>query len=177
MTSKERFRRRICGLWWRFKGEPLPTTFSIPKGGLKPEHLAVVMPPEFHDFDVALHVLEPLIERLNPYSTSVLIRQNFRTWLSPDLGARIVCFDSDQKDWIGFPKDTMCRTAKSLAADVVVDLTPGFSPYTAALAAATGAPLRISLDTEQKDNFYNFFVTHEEGKSLAERYEILLRYV
>ncbi|HEY3295931.1 MAG TPA: hypothetical protein VGL38_10870 [bacterium] len=177
MTLKERLRRRLCGLWWRVRGEPLSSKFTIPASGLKPEHLAVVLPPEFHDFDVAQHVLEPLMEHLNPYQTTVLVRENFRTWLSPDLGARIVTFDVAQKQWLGFPKEPVYRKARNIEADVVVDLTPAFDPFTAALAAATRAPLRISLDTEQSNDFYNFFITHDEGKSLAERYEILLRYV
>jgi ADP-heptose:LPS heptosyltransferase len=177
MTTKERLRRRLCAFYWSVKQGKFSGSFSIPSGGLKPAHLAVVMPPEFHDFDVALHILEPLIERLNPRATTVLVRENFRTWLHSDLGVRVVCFDSEAKNWLGFPKETMCRTATALEADVVVDLTPGFNPYTAALAAATGAPVRISLDTEEWNDFYNFFITHDEGKTLAERYEILLRYV
>ncbi len=177
MTVWERMRRRLCGLWWSLKREPLSGKFTIPATGLKPEHLMVVLPPEFHDFDVAQHVLVPLIERLNPLETTVLVRENFRTWLSSDLRATIVTFSLEQKNWLGFPKDAMCRKVRELEADVVVDLTPYFDPYTAALAAASRAPLRISLDTEQWNDFYNFFVTHEAGKTLAERYEILLRYV
>jgi hypothetical protein len=177
MTFKERARRRLCGFWWNLGQERLSSKFSIPQTGLKARHLVVVLPPDFHDFDVAQHVLEPLIEHTNPGQTTVLVRENFRTWLSPDLGVKIVTFNVDQKSWLGFPKEQMQRKVSELGADVVVDLTPAFNPYTAALAAATKAPLRISLATEQWNEFYNFFVTLEDGKSLAERYEVLLRYV
>jgi hypothetical protein len=177
MTTKERLQRRLCGLWWTMRRGKLSGKFSIPKGGLRPVHLAVVMPPEFHDFDVALHVLAPLIERMNPRTTTVLVRENFRTWLSADLNVKIVTFDTAAKNWLGFPKDPFCDKLKDLEADVVVDLTPGFSPFTAALAAATGAPLRISLDTEEWNDFYNFFIALDAGKTLAERYDVLLRYV
>ena len=177
MTLKEKFRRRLCGLWWSVQHGALDGRFSIPAGGLRPKHLAVIIPPAFDDFDVALKFLPSLIEHLNPAATTVLIAESYRTWLSRELGARIVTFDASAHDWLGFPRSQLCRKAKELECDVVVDLTPRFSPYTAALTAATGAPLRISLDEEHEHSFYNFFLTMEEGKTLTERYDILLRYV
>jgi hypothetical protein len=177
MTRKEQIMRRLCGFWWKFKNGRPSGKFSIPRGGLRPAHLAVVMPPDFHDFDVALHVLAPLMERMNPQQTTILVRENFRTWLSGDLGAKVLTFDAAAKNWLGFPPESLCGKAKDLEADVVVDLTPGFSPFTAALAAATGAALRISVDTVEWNDFYNFFITLDGAKSLAERYDVLLRYV
>jgi hypothetical protein len=177
MTIKERIQRRICGLLWRLKNGKLTGKFTIPKGGLRPRHLVVVMPPEFHDFDVALHILVPLIERMNPGSTTVLIRENFRTWLAADLGVQILTFDINAKKWPGFAVESICNKVQDLDADVVVDLTPGFDPFTAALSAASRAPLRISLDTEEWNDFYNFFIALDGEKTLAERYDVLLRYV
>lgn len=177
MTTKERWMKRLCGLWWTLKRGRLNSKFSIPRGGLRPAHLAIVMPPDFHDFDVAQHVLQPLIEHMNPRQTTVIVRKNFRTWLSSDLGAKFFTFDGSAKNWLGFPPDKYCDKVRELEADVVVDLTPGFSPYTAALAASSQAPLRISLATEEWSEFYNFFINLEPDKTLAERYDVLLRYV
>jgi hypothetical protein len=177
MTTKEKYMRRLCAFWWKFRHGRLTGKFSIPKGGLKPKHLLIVMPPEFHDFDVALHVLVRLIEHMNPAQTTVLVRENFRTWLSADLGVKIVTFDGNVKNWLGFPPDPLCDKVKDLEADIVVDLTPGFSPFTAALAAATGAPLRVSVDEVEWSDFYNFYISLDGAKSLAERYDVLLRYV
>jgi hypothetical protein len=177
MTFKERSLRRLCGFWWTFRHGKPNHKFSVPKGGLRPKHLVLILPPEFHDFDVARLVIEPLIDHMNPEQTTVFVRENFRTWLSPDLGLKLVTFDPLVKNWLGFPKPDIYRKLVEIEPDVVLDLTPGFSPYTAALSAMTGAPLRISLDIEQWNDFYNFFIQLDGTKTLAERYEILLRYV
>jgi hypothetical protein len=177
MTFKEQWRRRLCVLYWTLRRGRPPDKIAIPRTGLRPQHLAVILPPEFHDFDVALPVLVPLIERMNPYDVTVLVRENFRTWISPDWGLRLCCFDYAPENWFGFPREPIRRKARDLDADVVVDLTPGFSAYTAGLSASTSAPLRISLDQEQENDFYNLHFTLDGDKSLAERYDILLRYV
>jgi hypothetical protein len=177
MTFKEQLRRRLCGLYWSLRQGKPQGKIAIPRAGLRPQHLAVVLPPEFHDFDVALPILVPLIERMNPYHVTVLVRENFRTWIHSDWGLKLCCFDYAPENWLGFPKEPVRRKARDLEADVLVDLTPGFSPYTAGLSAATGAALRISLDTEEGNDFYNVFIALDEQKTLAERYDVLLRYV
>ncbi|RPH94155.1 hypothetical protein EHM69_08170 [candidate division KSB1 bacterium] len=177
MTFREQLRRRLCAIYWSFRNGHLDGKFSIPATGLRPKHLAVVLPPEFHDFDVAHHFLEPLIEHTNPQAATVIVRENFRTWLSRDLPIKLVTFDLDEHDWLGFPKGNIYKKVKELEADVVVDLTPAFTPFTAALAASTAAPLRVSLDSVHEHCFYNFFLNFGPDKTLAERYDLLLRYV
>jgi hypothetical protein len=177
MTLREKLRRRLCCFWWTLHHESLDGPFSIPAGGLRPQHLLVVMPPDFEHFDVALRFLPSLIEHLNSSAATVLVCENFRTWLSRDLGVRTVTFNPSLRDFAGLPTSPVCRKVKELGADVAVDLTPRFMPYTAALVAASAAPLRISLDPQPEHRFYNFFLNMEQGKSLGERYEVLLRYV
>jgi len=177
MTVREKLRRRLCGFWWSLHHGTSDGQFSIPAAGLRPRHLVVVMPPEFDHFDVALKFLPSLVEHLNPSAATVLVSESYRTWISRDLGVRTVTFNTSVCDVLGLPKSLVCRKVKELEADVVVDLTPRFTPYTAALVAASQAPLRISLDREPEHRFYNFFLNMEEGKSLGERYEVLLRYL
>lgn len=177
MTWRERMKRRLFRYWWRFKfGEP-PSRFAIGSGGLRPQHLALLLPPDFHDFDVAQRVLLPLVERMNPKHTTILVRENFRTWLPTGQGWQIVTFDSTARGFLGFPKPDVLHKLEGLLPDVLVDLTPSFSAYTAALATGSGAPLRISLDVEQEGTFYNFFIEFDGSSTLAERYNALLRYV
>lgn len=177
MSPLERLRRRICGVWWRLRHGRVQDSFSIPRDGLHPDHLAVVLPPEFHDFDVARHLLDPLLARLNPRRTTVLVRDSFRTWLSSDLDARIIAFDPNLRSWLGFPRENLLRKTRDLSADVVVDLTPSYHPFTAALAVSARAPLRISLDDEFRSDFYNCLIQTGPDASLTERYDALLRFV
>jgi hypothetical protein len=177
MTLRRKIQRRLCTIWWQFR-HPLPEDkFTIPVGGLRPKHLVVIFPPEFPDFDVAQGILSPLIAHLAPEKTTLLVRENFRTWLPDNRALKIIPFDTDLKNWLGFPKHAVFKKMQNLEADVVIDLTPGFCPFTAALAAHTGAPLRISFDSDPTNHFYNFFVCTENGKNLADRYDLLLRYV
>lgn len=177
MTFRDKLRRRLCGTWWSFQHGSANGSFSIPAAGLKPRHLAVILPPEFDDFDIALRFLTPLIEHMNPAASTVIVSESYRTWVSRDLGARVLTFNTSEADWLGLPKSAVCHKIKELDTDVVIDLTPRFTPYTAAMAAISGAPLRVSLDTEHEHRFYNFFLTMEEGKPIGERYDLLLRYV
>lgn len=177
MTLRETLRRRICGLWWRVRNGSAASGFSVPAAGMTPRHLMLVMPPEFKDFEAALRILTPLLEKMNPARATIAVRDGFRAWLPTDARLRFITFDPTKKNWPGFPPPPLQRAMGQLGADVAVDLTPGFSPFTAALAAATAAPVRISLDTDQHNHFFNFHILLPETKSLAERYATLLRYV
>jgi hypothetical protein len=178
MTFRETWRRRICEMVWRFKnGHSKPEKFTVTGAGLQSRHLAIILPPEFHEFDIARTIYPTIIERVKPEQTTVIVRENFRTWLTKEEGTELLCFDPTQKSWPGFPKSDLLRKVKGLDADVVVDLTPGFDPFVAALAAFTQGPLRISFDIEEQHGFYNYFIRLDHSRPLAERYDALLQYV
>lgn len=177
MTFREAFRRRACAVWWRMRHGAAAGCFSVPAEGLAHRHVMIVMPPEFRDFEAALRILTPLLEKMNPPRATIIVRDGFRAWLPSDPRLRFVTFDPAKKNWLGFPPPTLQRAMGRLGADIAVDLTPGFSPFTAALAAATSAPLRISLDDEESNQFFNFHIRLPETRSLPERYAALLRYV
>jgi hypothetical protein len=151
--------------------------FSISSAPTHAKNLLVVLPSNFEDFDAARHILEPLLERMKPLCATIFVRENFRSWLPNDLRARIMTYDPAQHNWLGLPKEKVTRRIGDLEANVVVDLTPGFCAFTAGLAAASGAPLRISLNHEHAAKFYNLLITPEAGRTLQERYELLLSYV
>ncbi len=177
MTNKEKMRRRICVLWWKLKYHRKEKSFNLSSGGIRPHHLLLILPPTFDYFDVARHMMEPLITHMRPRFTTLLVPENFRTWISADLGARVVAYDARKKNFLGFPEPDMRRRVSELEADVAVDLMPEFSPFTAALAASSLAPLRISLDSTQEPGFFNVFIEFAGDKNLNERYETLLKYV
>ena len=177
MTWKERWHRRICAFWWSFKFGRHEKSFNLSSTGIRPHHLLVILPPAFDYFDVARHKIEPLIEHMQPRFTTLLVPENFRTWLSRDLEARVLPYDYRKKNYLGFPEQGFCRKVSELETDVVVDLMPEFNPYTAGLTGASQAPLRISLDCRQEPGFYNIFIEFDEGTNLGERYETLLKYV
>ncbi len=177
MTWRERLRRKLCWTWWSFR-QGLPISHcKIPAKGLKPDHLMLVLPPDFHDFDVARNIVEPLVVQLDAGKVTVMLRENFRTWLSRDLKVNVRTFDVSKKNWLGLPTNGICDTARELGVDVAIDLTPGFSAYTSAICAASGAPLRITMDNEETHGFYNVQILSHDERSLADRYVMLLKYV
>ncbi|MBU0509476.1 hypothetical protein KKH27_11665 [bacterium] len=177
MTARARFHRWLCSFWWRLRHGRPEHRFHVPQLGLRPLHLVVVMPPEFGDFEAALPTAGLLIERLSPLQATVVVADNFRNWL-PRTGAwNLLVFDKRARGWLGFPDHAALRRVTALNADVVVDLTPCFHPYTNALAAATGAPLRVSLCAEKWNCYHNYLIQLDPSRPLAERYRLLLGYV
>jgi hypothetical protein len=144
--------------------------------GLSARHLVIILPPDFEDFDIARHSLDEILTRIKALETTILVRENFKSWLSAYSG-KTFSFDVGKKNWLGFPDAGTCDAAHRIGADVVIDLTPRFSPFTSRLAAATEAPLRISLDHEHAAAFYNLIVTPSAERTLPERYQLLLAYV
>ena len=122
-------------------------------------------------------MLAPLLERMKPQSATILVRDNFRSWLPADLGAKILTYDPLIHTPMGLPKERLCRSVKEVEADVIVDLTPRYYAFTAGLVIAAEAPLRISLDHEHASKFYNLLISPEAGRTLTESYELLLTYV
>lgn len=177
MSLRERVIERLCLWHWSMKGPKSDACFSISSVHTHAKYLLVVLPSNFEDFDAARHILEPLLQRMKPLSATILVRENFRSWLPNDLRARIMTYDPAQHNWLGLPKEKITGKISDLEANVVVDLTPGFCAFTAGLAAASEAPLRVSLDHEHASKFYNLLITPEAGRTLQERYELLLSYV
>jgi hypothetical protein len=177
MTFRESLKRKLCWLWWKLRNDVPSAPLNVTSNGLRPHHLVLVLPPEFHDFDIARHAIEPLMSRTQPRQATIVLRENFRTWIGREVSAKILTFDPAKKDFLGLPANGICDKTRELGADVTIDLTPGFSPYTAALTAASQAPLRISMERDHGYNFYNFYVHEAQDKTLAERYQMLLRYV
>jgi ADP-heptose:LPS heptosyltransferase len=177
MNLKEQLLKRAAIFWWSMHGEKLPNQFTIPNGGLRANHLAVILPPEFEDFDIARYAFNQLVGKLKPYRCTAIVRENFRSWINPDVGAKFLTYDPNQKDLLGFPERKSIQQVKQLDADIVIDLTPHFSQYTAGLAAATCAPLRISLDKEHANRFFNLIIYPARGRSLQEQYFVLLSHI
>jgi hypothetical protein len=93
MSLKERILKRLAMMWWSMNGDNPSTQFTIPTGGLRAQHLAVILPPDFADFDVARYAFDQLVNRLQPYKCTVLVRENFRSWLTTDSGAHYFSYD------------------------------------------------------------------------------------
>ena len=177
MSLKEKLLKQLAILWWSLRGEKLPERFSIPTGGLQAKHLVVILPPEFEEFDVARYAFDQLVDKLKPYRCTVVVRENFRSWINPDLGAKFLTFNPTHKDLLGFPENKTKQQLLNLDADVVVDLTPQFSLFTAGLAAATRAPLRVTLAKDHANRFFNLIVHPARGRSLQEQYFVLLSHI
>jgi hypothetical protein len=177
MSLKERVRMRLAMMWWSMNGDHSLTPFTIPSEGLRAQHLAVILPPDFADFDVARYAFDQLVYKLRPYKCTALVPENFRSWLTTDMGAQYFVYNPNHRNFLGFPENHSCQEACGLKADVVIDLTPYFSQYTAGLAAATRAPLRVSLDKEYANRFYNLIVQPARGRSLQEQYHVLLTHI
>ena len=177
MTWKEKLRRRVCVWWWRLMYGKIEKSFHLPSTGIRPHHLLLILPPSFAHFDVARQMIEPIIAHMKPRLVTLLVPENFCTWISRALDVRVMAYDFRKRNFLGFPKVDMRRKVGEIEADVAVDLMPEFSAYTAALAAASDAPVRISLDSRQEPGFFNVFIETDGEKDWGKRYETLLRYV
>jgi hypothetical protein len=177
MTRSESLRRRACLVWWRIKYGRKERSFNLSSNGIRPHHLLLILPPTFDYFDVARHMIEPLIAHMRPRFVTLLVPENFRTWISRDLDVRVMPYEVRKKNFFGFPDPSMRTKCSDIEADVAVDLMPTFNAYTAGLAASSQAPLRISLDVVQQPGFFNMFIESDGEKDLVARYETLLKYV
>jgi len=177
VIGRERLHRWLCSFWWRLRHGRPERQFSVSSVGIRPRHLIVIMPADFSDLEPALPIVGLLVERLAPQRATVVVAENFRNWLPRTAAWKQHTLDLNARDWLGFPKPDVLRRVRALDADVVIDLTPHFHPFTNALAAATEAPLRISLCAEDWNCYHNYLVKLDGSKSLAERYRLLLGYV
>ena len=141
MTWKEKLRRHFCVTWWRVKHGKKEKRFNLSSTGIRPHHLLMILPPAFDHFDIARHMIEPLIEHMQPRYVTLLVPENFRNWLSRDLDVRLMPYDYRKKNYLGFPDAALCRKVSEIEIDVVVDLMPEFCAYTAGLTSASQAPL------------------------------------
>lgn len=177
MSLRESIIRRLGVLWWSYRHRPEEALFSLPAGDEGKRHLLIMLPESGEQFSGAVGVLEVLVQRIRPARTTIVVGRRFASRLPEACGDEICTYSTEDATKLGLPPSGILKRFSRFRADIAVSLIPEFCLYTAALAVASGAPIRVSLDHRQASRFFNMTIRGTEGRTLPERYAALLQYV
>lgn len=96
-------------------------------------------------------------------------------------GSRVSTFDKsslrkEDFSWLGLPNEQYLKIFKDEHFDLVVDLNTTQDNACSYLAALSGAPMRLNLDSGKNDFIYNLHIKSSDGKNISERLDSIISY-
>jgi len=96
-------------------------------------------------------------------------------------GSRVSTFDKmclrkEDLSWLGLPNERYLKIFKDETFDLVVDLNTKQDNACSYLAALSGAPMRLNLDSGKNDFIYNLHIKSSTEKKIEERLNSIISY-
>ena len=172
------FRERMSATYWRVKSLKLKDDpFALPDTLIDPRSILVTMPFDSREFEMANEALTLLDNHYPRTKIAVCLNETFRTWIPRMLIQRSIIVNTTDFNMFYWPKKALIRKIQSLKCDVAIDLNPDLHIGYAALCALSGANVRIALDKQYSNLFFNFVVRSETTHKLRHRYDALVKYL
>ena len=79
-----------------------------------------------------------------------------------------------EQNWLGVPNERYLNELRSQSFDLIIDLNLRPDKICAYICALSEAPVRINLTSGKYDHVYNLYFRSETGKTVDERYDLIL---
>lgn len=172
----EEFRRRIGLSYTRFHfraNVDSPIRFSDVV--TRSRRALILFPEQPLDAGTAEMILRYLTRRFANGSTTVIVREDLRSALPALSAARVITYSPKELTSWFTPRSELIRRVKTSTFDVAFDLNVEFVLPSAFLCKASGAPVRVSFDKLNADDFFNLQVRTRVVNSPSNAYQSLMR--
>jgi hypothetical protein len=106
-----------------------------------------------------------------------LTRENYNSLLEINQPHGIIFVTSDDVSQLGLPKKKLQNKILATNFDIIIDLNLDFHLLSTYLCQISHAPLKICLDDQNREPFYNFSFRMNSQKNSEEKYQGLLKYL
>ena len=137
----------------------------------------IIMPDKLDHFGVARNFLTEFKNDFKDAEIVFLTRDNYHSLLDITQPHGIIFVTREDISQWGLPKKKLQSKILATKFDIVIDLNIDFHLLSTYLCQITHAPLKICLDDQDREPFYNFSFRINSQKNSSEKYQGLLKYI
>ncbi len=137
----------------------------------------IIMPDNLEHFGIARNFIPEIKNNFSDAKLLFLTRENYHSLFEINQPHGIIFVADDDTNQLGLPKKKLQNKILATNFDIVIDLNVDFHLLSTYLCQISHAPLKICLDDQDREPFYNFCFRMNSQKNLEEKYQGLLKYL
>jgi len=139
--------------------------------------LLIIMPDNADHFEVARNIISEIKNDFTNAKLVFLTRENYKTLLDVSLPHGTIFVSQEDINQLGLPKKNLQHRILATDFDIVIDLNFDFHLLSTFLCQISHAPVKICLDNQDREPFYNFSFRTTSQKNLEDKYKVLTKYL
>ena len=137
----------------------------------------IIMPDNLEHFGIARNFIPEIKNNFSDAKIIFLTRENYHSLLEINHPHGIIFVTPEDINQLGLPKKKLQNRILATDFDIIIDLNLDFHLPSTFLCQISAAPVKICLDEQNREPFYNFSFRMNAQKNLAEKYQGLLKYL
>ncbi|OQX95753.1 hypothetical protein B6I21_03750 [candidate division KSB1 bacterium 4572_119] len=139
--------------------------------------ILVFMPDKMEDFRIAQKFVHEIEKDFPAAKVDFCTNHSYQEQLNFSKEYGTIFVTSEDISPLGLPKRKLQHKIMATNYDIVIDLNQDFYPISTYLCNKANAVLKICLDEQQREPFYNFRFRINLPMNLEEKYKKLFRYL
>lgn len=141
------------------------------------QSILVFMPDNLEDFGIARKYISKLMDDFSGAKFQLVMRQSYRSLMNGTLDYGTIFVTDRDVNVLGLPKKILKKKILATEYDIVIDLNNDFYLPSTYLCLKSRASLKICIDHENREPFYNFYFRSQSDESLDKKYQKLIQYL
>lgn len=171
--------KKIIGTFLRIKYKLFAKypAINVVKQLTRTEKVLIYMPNKIEEFGAALKSLENLRMIKPQWKITVITKLEMVSFIENKLKVDVIPYSNEDLTFFGLPKDSIKKLFEKTAYDLALDLKQQFDILGVIFFQLSGAPLRVSFDSNEKSPFYNFGIRVNKAETLTNKYNAIIKYI
>jgi ADP-heptose:LPS heptosyltransferase len=141
------------------------------------QSILVFMPEKLEDFGIARKFIDELMADFPAAKFLFVIKQKYQSLLNGNKNYGTIFVSDKDVNFFGLPKKELRQKILATAYDIVIDLNDDFHLPSTYLCLKSRASLKICLDDDRREPFYNFYFRIRPDEKLNNKYKKLIQYL
>ena len=139
--------------------------------------ILIFMPDKLEDFGIALKFLKKFRQDFAAVQIDICTRDNYQNFINTNHQGGMIFVTSEDITPFGLPKRSLQHKIMATHYNIVIDLNHAFHPISTYLCQKSDAALKICLDDQDREPFYNLYFRTQLKTRLEEKYKKLFNYL
>jgi len=178
-TILKNFFAKIIGAYLRsqFRWLAKESPINIVEHLARAKKVLIYMPNKIEHFGAALKSLEKLRAKRPDWQITVVTKLELVSFIHDGLRVDILPYGDEDINLLGLPKWSLKKHFRNASYDLALDFLFNFDLLSLKLLQLSMAPVRVCFDSSEKSWFYNFGIRVNPVEPLANKYNVMVKYI
>jgi len=139
--------------------------------------ILIFMPDNLEHFGIARNFISEIKNDFASAKLTFLTRENYKSLLDINQPHGTIFVTSDDISQFGLPKKNLQHKILATEFDIIIDLNFDFHLLSTFLCQISHAQVKICLDNQDREPFYNFSFRTGNQINVEENYRVLMKYL